>query len=180
MIIQCILNSNIYLMTVLRQLPAFKILSQLWLKELLSFVGNVVTMTKHEQDLQNILSIMNGVTKKDFKMKIDKQNIKILICRRDRLDRTGIKLKNKIIWEVEEFSYLGCNITSDGRSCREIIGRINQAFNKKKPVLVFKEDQEVEEEILTNLCVECTLYVVGERRNSFYVLRDDAVERSSG
>lgn len=70
---------------------------------------------------------MNRQMEKDFNMKIDKQKTKILVCIVYRVDRIRIKLKNEIIQEVKECNYLGSKITNDGRHCREIVNRINQA-----------------------------------------------------
>lgn len=64
-----------------------------------------------------------------------------MVCNRSRVDRRKIKLKDKVIQEVEEFNYLGSKIRSYGRSGREIVSRVNQAislFTKKKNLLTLE------------------------------------------
>ena len=58
---------------------------------------------------------------------------------------------------MKEYSYLESKITSDGRSCKEIISRINQAkviFNKKKKPYHFKQ-LKGKKEFGKDICVEC-------------------------
>ena len=99
----------------------------------------------------------------DFNIKIKKQKMKILVCSKNMVDRTGIKLKNEMIQEEEEFNYLGSKITSDGRSCMKIVSRIHQTkttFNEKKNVLNSKKISfKVRKKFLQTYVWSVVLYV---------------------
>jgi hypothetical protein len=57
-----------------------------------------------------------------------------------------MKIDNKPVENVEEFSYLGSMITNDARCTREIKARIDMAkaaFNRKKTLFTSKLDLEL-------------------------------------
>ena len=63
----------------------------------------------------------------DFNMTISRSKTKIVGRSRHRAGRIELTLKNEIIQEVTEFSYVGSKITCDVKRCREIVSRINRA-----------------------------------------------------
>lgn len=72
-----------------------------------------------------------------YNVKINKTITKVLVCNRNK--RTQIR---NLLKQVNEYKYLGSEITENGRSTQEIISRINQvksAFQSKKNMFLHRE-----------------------------------------
>lgn len=99
------------------------------------FADDIVIIAESEEDLKQILRTMEQVMEEDLNIKINVKKLKIIVCSRKNNIRTNVKLKDdKTIEQVENFLYLGGNISFDGRCKKGIKKRICQAmmtFNKK-------------------------------------------------
>ena len=73
-----------------------------------------------EEKLQNLLQRINKESKLNgIKINIKKTKV-MLAAKRDHNQRMDIKLSNKDVEQVKDFTYLGSNISCDGRNDKEI------------------------------------------------------------
>jgi len=85
-----------------------------------------------------------------------------MVCSKANLIRLKINIDNEQIKQVQQFTYLGSNITEDGRSKTNIICRIAQAkraFQDKSHILTTNSitlDSGDKEEIPHKLYLECS------------------------
>ena len=105
----------------------------------LCFADDLAVLAESEDQLQEVLREME-VTLARYNLKLSRTKTKTLV-----VSKTGIPahitLGNTQLNNVEEFTYLGSNVTTDARSKREINSRIQQAkiaFNKKRKIYVSK------------------------------------------
>ena len=77
-----------------------------------------------EEKLQNLLQRVNEESElKGIKINIKKTKV-MVVSKRDHNQRMDIELSNKDIEQVKDFTYLGSNISCDGRNDKEIRRRI--------------------------------------------------------
>lgn len=87
-----------------------------------AFADDLVIYAKNEEDLQTNLDIWDAaLSKRNMKINADKTKV-MIIGRNDR--KIEIKLRGKLIEQVETFKYLGININREGKEDAEINGRI--------------------------------------------------------
>jgi len=103
---------------------------------MLRFVDDLAVIAESEKDLGNMLTKMNDSCN-EYKMKINKNKSKILICSKKAL-LSNITIKNEKLKTVQCNTYLGSKITYDGKSEADIKSRIAQAkqatYKKKEPI----------------------------------------------
>jgi len=109
---------------------------------MLRFVDDIALVAENKKDQKKILCTMELVMEKDLHMKMNSKKTKVVVCSRENPRRTIIKLiDNETIEQIEDFTYLGSIVSSDGKCRKEIIKRICQAkvaFNKKRSILLRK------------------------------------------
>lgn len=65
---------------------------------------------------------MDETFNKEFNMRINLNKSIVMECRRENRTRIQIKIQgSQILKQVDEFTYLGCTISNDGRNRSEII-----------------------------------------------------------
>ena len=131
--------------------------------DMLRFADDIAIVAENERDLRKILKTMELIMEKDLHMKMNSKKTKIVVCSRDNPRRTRIKLNdNEIIEQVEDFTYLGSIISSDGKCKKEIIKRICQAkvaFNKKRSLFTSKNiDLRIRKKLLKTYIWSIMLY----------------------
>ncbi|KAF0771003.1 LINE-1 reverse transcriptase [Aphis craccivora] len=92
-------------------------------------------------DLQNTLVAIYKILKNIYGMKLNKKKTKVMVCSKTNSVRLNINIHNEQIKQVQQFTYLGSNITEDDRSKTNIIYRIAQAkraFLDKNHILTTK------------------------------------------
>ncbi|CAI6343800.1 unnamed protein product [Macrosiphum euphorbiae] len=104
----------------------------------LRFADDIAFCAEREDDLQNTLVTIDRILKNKYGMKLNKKKTKIMVCSKTNPVRLNINIGNEQIKQVQQFTYLGSNITEDGRSKTNIICRIAQAkraFQDKSHIL---------------------------------------------
>ncbi|KAE9524312.1 hypothetical protein AGLY_015351 [Aphis glycines] len=94
----------------------------------LRFADDIAFCAEREDDLQNTLVAIDRILKNKYGMKLNKKKTKVMVY-------------SKTYPQVQQFTYLGSNITDDGRSKTNIICRIAQAkraFLDKSHILTTK------------------------------------------
>ena len=83
----------------------------------------------------------------------------VLVSSRKEEDPVRITLGNNVLQAIKEYNYLGSKVTSDGRTNKEIIIRINQAktaFKKQKNIFTLNSIRpKNKEEPSKDIRVEC-------------------------
>jgi len=116
---------NLYIENVLKKsreekIGGIKINSMLI--QMLRFAIDKAVITKSEENLGNMLTKMND-SFNEYKMKINKNKTKILICSKKALF-SNITINNEKLETVQRYTYLGSKITYDGKSETDIKSRI--------------------------------------------------------
>ena len=84
------------------------------------YTDDTVLIADSEEKLQNLLQRINKESKLNgIKIKIKKTKV-MVASKRDHNQRMDIKLSNKDVEKVKDFTYLGSNISCDGRNDKEI------------------------------------------------------------
>ena len=105
----------------------------------LCFADDLAVLAESEDQLQEVLREME-VTLARYNLKLSRTKTKTLVVSKTGLP-AHITLRNTLLNNVEEFTYLVSKITTDASSKSEIISRIQQAkiaFNKKRKIYVSK------------------------------------------
>ena len=106
------------------------------------YADDIVLIAGSEEKLQNLLQRVNEKSElKGIKINIKKTKVMVL-SKRDHNQRMDIKLSNKDIEQVKDFTYLGRNISCDGRNDKEIRRRIaipNQSLQKVKKLITYSK-----------------------------------------
>lgn len=101
---------------------------------------------------------MNLTLKTEYNMKINKEKTKVLASSRNEETQTQIILDGDPLEQVNEYKYLGSNITEDGHSTKDIISRtykINCTFQSQKNIFIsMKYLHKSEEKSTKSLCLE--------------------------
>jgi len=81
-----------------------------------------VIIEESEKELGNMLTKLNDSCKQ-YKIKINKNKTKLLICSKQALF-SNITIENEKLGTVQCFTYLGSRVTYDGKSEMDIKSRI--------------------------------------------------------
>ena len=106
----------------------------------LRYADDTVLLTNNQFDLQNLVNtVKRGSEIKGLDMNVKKTKIMLMSKKPD--NRTNIEIDGKDLEQVEQFKYLGQQITEDGRSVNEIRTRIGTAktcFTSMSSILTTK------------------------------------------
>lgn len=105
------------------------------------FADDIAMVTETAKDMQQSLTVFNEILKR-YLMKINIRKTKIMVVSKEsRVPTVKIRLDNKEIDQVHQYTYLGSILTSDSRCSVEIRHRIamaKRAFIQKKQLLTNK------------------------------------------
>ena len=76
------------------------------------------------------------MTYEDYRMNININKTKTMVIER-KPKKIDIRVKGESIQQVNNFKYLGCNISNNMNCCQEVKQRIamaKEAFNKKRSI----------------------------------------------
>jgi ribosome-interacting GTPase 1 len=94
-------------------------------KNLVRFADDIAMMADSEQNLERMLQKMNITLKQKYNININKTKTKIIVGSRQQED-TNITMDGKLE-NVNNYTYLGSRVKSDGKSTTEIRCRIAKA-----------------------------------------------------
>ena len=94
----------------------------------LRYADDTVLLAENEDDLQNLVSTIEIQSEK-FGLLMNVKKTKAMVISKNEAAKVTIKVNDKIIEQVDQFTYLGQLITTDGRSEQEIKRRIVIAKN---------------------------------------------------
>ena len=110
--------------------------------------GKVISSVRHDDDTaliadseETLQRIVDRLVEKgeSYGLKVNSLKTEVMVISREKVNpRVSIKIGNKELKQVENFVYLGSNISSDGRCATEIkrrIGQAKSAFNNMKELL---------------------------------------------
>ncbi|VVC26495.1 Reverse transcriptase domain [Cinara cedri] len=82
----------------------------------LRFADDIAFCAENEDDLQNTLVTIDKILKNKYGMQLNKNKTEVMVCSKANLVRLDINIDNEQIKQVQQFTYLGSNITEDGRN----------------------------------------------------------------
>ena len=122
------------------------------------FVDDMDFLATDERMLQNLLIELNGRCE-DYGMKININKMKAMII--GRKPKIDIRIKGESIEQVDNFKYLGCNISSNMNCCEEEKQRIEMAkdaFNRKRSIFSGPLETELRKKLVKCFVRSVALY----------------------
>jgi len=82
---------------------------------MIRFADDIVLLATSENDLETALIEMDNIFL-EFKLNINTENTKVMICCKQNEPNINISLKVKRLEQINQFKYLGSIIDNEGRS----------------------------------------------------------------
>ena len=119
----------------------------------LRYADDTVLLAETEEDLQELVTIIEVHSKK-FGLSMNVKKTKAMVISKNESPKVSIQVNDKIIEQVDQFTYLGQLITTDGRSEEEIRRRIAIAKNTfaKFSTLLTNRKVDIQTRIRTTRC----------------------------
>ena len=90
------------------------------------YADDIMIWGDNEKELESSLEKW-GTILNEYGLKINEYKTVVMTISRDTHYRTKIQFNGKHLKEVENFSYLGCEVNKDGKMQHEISRRINNS-----------------------------------------------------
>ena len=113
-----------------------------------------------KEGLLNIMTKMNEVVEQ-YGMRINKTKTEVMKIGKGEYEQLQIKINGTTLEQVHQFRYLGCLLTEDGRSEKEVRTRIamaKDAFNKHQKLLTGKSNHNLRKRLIKTLVWSVLLY----------------------